>query len=177
MDGLRFDALPRALVTSRRGVLRALLGTGAAALTAAEIGAAAQDDEQDDPFYRAGLACDGGEPCGSLAPCEFGLCTPKACLIDGIPRDNLAPKPGNSCRFCAPTLESWTNWLGVVENGEPCESTDGDPCRNPSEFALEANVHVNPRWTSSAVLTSFVAMVTAANRLRSASTTTVPLAA
>ncbi len=134
MDGSRFDDFARTFVTSRRGALKTLLSGAAAgiaailardgsAAAAAVTGAAAQDDERRNPFYRAGLACDAGQPCGRLAPCEFGLCTPKACLIDGKRRKNLASNPANTCQFCAPTLESWTEWLGILAMGSRASPT------------------------------------------------------
>ncbi len=124
MDGSRFDDFARTFVTSRRGALRTLLSGAAAGVAAvlprAEAGAA-------NPLHRAGKRCNRGQPCGDLAPCTDGYCTPIVCEIAGASVSRGTPTPGNLCQSCAPTRDAWTAW-GNVADGTACENADGNPC-------------------------------------------------
>ena len=100
MDGSRFDSLVRALVTSRRGALKTLLG-GAAPGTAALVGREAVAALPKPPgFERLGTRCDQGQPCGEFVPCANGFCAPDHCWINGELVDDRAINPDNPCQRC-----------------------------------------------------------------------------
>jgi hypothetical protein len=82
------------------------------------------------PFQRAGKRCDRGQPCGSMAPCTNGVCTPIACKIDRLPEPVAAGtlNPDNDCQFCAPSLSNWTGWTAITGGGAPCTQATDDPC-------------------------------------------------
>ena len=107
MDGSRFDEFTRTVATSRRNALRLLLGASIAALLPFERGAAAQFGVR--PFRRVGKRCDNGQPCGFLAPCRNGVCTPSVCLID----DQILPtrrfQPGQSLPVLHPNRRRLAN--------------------------------------------------------------------
>ncbi len=126
MEGSRFDDLVRASATSRRGLLKLLAASIGAGLGIPRPGMAA-----DKPFKRAGKSCAQGQECGELAPCTNGVCTPVACLIGGAIYQGTEPNPDNTCQFCIPTLDNWTDWLGVMADGNLC-TTGAGPCNSSS---------------------------------------------
>jgi hypothetical protein len=103
MDGSKFDDLARASAISRRGALKAVAGA-----LATFLGVSTKVEAAPGAFQRAGKRCDNGQPCGSLAPCTNGVCTPIACEIGGAIFQGAELNPNNTCQFCIPTLDSWT---------------------------------------------------------------------
>jgi hypothetical protein len=83
-------------------------------------------------FQRAGRRCDRSQPCGSMAPCVNGICTPIACDVNGEIVAPGALNPENECQLCAPTVDSWTGWTGVVADGSSCTVASEDPCLSVS---------------------------------------------
>ncbi len=82
------------------------------------------------PFRRVGKRCDNGQPCGFLAPCQNGVCTPSVCLIGDQIVQPADTNPDNPCQFCIPTVDGWRTWLGTVGDGEACEFDDEIPCQS-----------------------------------------------
>lgn len=128
MDDSRFDDFTRSVATSRRKALRLLLGASVAALLPFERGAAA--DFRVRPFRRVGKRCDHGQPCGFLAPCRNGVCTPIVCLIEDQIYQPTDFNPDNPCQFCLPTVDGWNTWLGTVGDGEACAFDSQIPCQS-----------------------------------------------
>jgi hypothetical protein len=128
MDGSRFDEFTRSVATSRRNALRFLLGASIATLLPFEGSAAAQFGVR--PFRRVGKRCDNGQPCGFLAPCQNGVCTPSVCLIGDQIVQAADTNPDNPCQFCIPTVDGWRTWLGAVGDGEACEFENEIPCQS-----------------------------------------------
>ena len=136
MDGSRFDDFARAFVTSRRGALKTLLGgavAGVAAVLApdetraAAVVAAQAVGERRNPLRRAGKRCIVGLPCGRLAPCTDGYCTPIVCSIDGTTIRRGRAQPGQSL----PGLradEGLVDSMGERRGRDGVRERGRDPC-------------------------------------------------
>ena len=135
MDGARFDDLARILATSRRSLLKTVLGgavAGMGTLVARE--AVAAKKPRPPGYERVGKPCDAGEPCGDKLRCQNGSCTPLHCWIGNAEVQPGTPNPDNTCQYCEPANipSTWFGW-----RTHPDETVCGDPTGLPciSDFS------------------------------------------
>lgn len=116
MDPQRFDDFVRTLAVSRRSVLRSLWAGAAAAFAGAV--SVHRVNAKPKPFQRVNKPCGKGQPCGELTVCEFGVCRPLACQIDGVIYERNQVNPSDPCQRCNPS-RSWNSW-STADDGTGC---------------------------------------------------------
>jgi hypothetical protein len=135
VDESGFDDLARSFASSRRGIVKTLLGgVIATTLTAVGLDGAAAKKEQKKPFHHVKKTCNDDSDCGQYTFCNFsgcpscstGTCWPTACRIGGTIYQKNDREPGNPCRVCNPD-RNWEDWSDQ-QDGIPCGNPTGNPC-------------------------------------------------